>query len=83
MTSEPRARITKLAGQYLAYIATYTKLNRVPPAEADIQRYFKVTAPSVHQMILRLERRGLLARTPGLPRSIHILVPQDQLPALE
>lgn len=30
---------TKLQGQYLAYIATYTKLHRRPPAEADLQRF--------------------------------------------
>jgi repressor LexA len=36
----------------------YTKLNRRPPAGADIQRYFGVTPPTVHQMILRLEELG-------------------------
>src|SRR6266571_4599146 len=31
---------TKLQGQYLTFIAMYTKLHRRPPAEADIQAYF-------------------------------------------
>jgi len=48
-----------------------------------MQRYFRVTAPSVHQMILTLERRGLISRVPGQPRSIRVLVPKDQIPQLE
>lgn len=46
-------------------------------------RYFNVTPPSVHQMILTLERRGLIARVPGRARSITVLVVRDQLPALD
>lgn len=76
-------RFTKLQGQYLAFISAYTKLNRRPPAEADFQRYFKVTPPSVHQMILTLERRGLISRTPGRARSIEVLVPRSELPPLD
>lgn len=74
---------TELQGQYLAYIATYTRLHRRPPAEADLQEYFRVTPPSVHNMILTLEKRGLIARTPGRARSIEVLVPRNQLPELE
>ena len=74
---------TKLQGQYLAYIAMYTKLHRRRPAEADLQTFFGVTPPSVHHMILTLEKRGLITRTPGRARSIEVLVPQDQLPALD
>jgi len=74
---------TKLQGQYLAFIAAYTKLNRRPPAEADLQRYFEVTPPSVHNMILTLERRGLIRRTPARPRSIEVAVPGAQIPPLD
>src|SRR5712691_13264031 len=49
----------------------YTKLHRRPPAEADLQRYFGVTPPSIHNMILTLERRGLITRTPGRALSIY------------
>ena len=73
---------TKLQGKYLAYIATYTTLHRRPPAEADLQAYFRVTPPSVHSMILTLERRGLIVRTPGRARSIEVLVPHIDLPEL-
>jgi DNA-binding MarR family transcriptional regulator len=74
---------TKLQGQYLAFIAMYTKLHRRPPAEADLQEYFAVTPPSVHNMILTLDRLGFIARTPGRARSIEVLVPLDLLPDLE
>lgn len=74
---------TALQGQYLAFIQTYTKLHRQAPAEADLQRYFRVTPPSVHQMVLTLERRGFITREPGWPRSIKVLVPKEELPELE
>lgn len=74
---------TKLQGQYLAFIVAYTKLNRRAPAEADFQRYFEVTPPSVHNMIVTLERRGLIKRTPGRPRSIEISVSARQIPPLD
>jgi hypothetical protein len=31
-------------------------------------------------MILTLERRGLIKRTPGQSRSIEVLVPLDEVP---
>ena len=74
---------TALQGQYLAFIHAYTKVNRVAPAEADLQRYFGVTPPSVHQMVLTLDRKGLIARVPGQARSIKVLLLEDQLPRLE
>ena len=76
-------QFTKLQGQYLAFIVAYTKLNRRAPAEADFQRYFDVTPPSVHNMIITLERRGLIKRTPGRARSIEILVPLTQIAPLD
>jgi DNA-binding MarR family transcriptional regulator len=60
---------TAKQGQYLAFMYAYTRVNGRAPAEADLQRYFGVTPPSVHQMVLTLERRGLIERTPGLGRS--------------
>jgi DNA-binding MarR family transcriptional regulator len=74
---------TRLQGQYLAFIAAYTKVNGLAPAEADMQRYFRVTAPCVHQMIVNLERLGLISRQPRKARSIQVLVPLEQLPALD
>lgn len=77
------ARYTPRQGQYLAFTYYYTKLNGRPPAEADMQRYFQVSPPSVHQMVLKLEECGLIARVPGQPRSIRILLPPEKLPHLE
>ena len=73
---------TDKQGQYLAFIYYYTKLNGRAPSEADLERYFSVTAPSVHQMVLTLEAKGLIARTPGVGRSIRLLVPREELPDL-
>ena len=50
---------TPRQGQYLAFIHAYTLVNERPPAQADIQRFFRLTPPSVHQMLLTLERDGL------------------------
>ena len=73
---------TDKQGQYLAFIHTYTHINRRPPAEADMQRYFRVTPPSVHRMVLELERKGLISRVPGKARSIELLVAPEDLPPL-
>ena len=77
------ANFTHLQGQYLAFLDAYTKVNGRPPAEADFQRYFKVTPPTVHQMILTLAGLGLITRSPGQPRSIRLNVPSKELPRLE
>ena len=50
------------------------------PAEADIQQYFRVTPPTVHQMILRLAEKKLISRVPGQARTIQVLVPPEELP---
>jgi repressor LexA len=81
--SSPRPRFTATQGQYLAFIHTYTVLHREPPAEADFQRFFQVTPPTVHTMIVALEQRGLISRVPRQPRTIRLLLSADELPALQ
>ena len=49
---------TDKQGQYLAFIHTYTLVNGQPPAQADMQRFFRVTPPTVHRMVIELEARG-------------------------
>jgi repressor LexA len=66
----------------LAYIHLYTRLHRRPPAQADIQQYFRVTPPSVHQIVLTLERAGFIRRQPRAARSIEVLVDPKHLPEL-
>jgi Mn-dependent DtxR family transcriptional regulator len=78
-----KAQFTEKQGQYLAFIYYYTKVNGRPPAEADMQRCFRVTPPSVHQMVLTLEVSGFIERIPGQGRSIRLLIPREQLPDLE
>ncbi|MGH6793061.1 MAG: LexA family protein [Methyloceanibacter sp.] len=75
-------RFTSKQGQYLAFIYAYTQVLGRPPAEADLQRHFHVTPPSVHQMLLTLERAGLIRRQPGVARSIQLLVQPEALPIL-
>ena len=77
-----KPRFTATQGQYLAFIYAYTRVLGRPPCEADMQRHFKVTAPSVHQMVLTLERNRLLKREPGVARSIQLLIPPEALPIL-
>jgi Mn-dependent DtxR family transcriptional regulator len=78
----PERTFTEKQGQYLAFIWAYTRVLGRPPAEADLQRHFQVTPPSVHQMILTLEREGLIRRQPGRARSIEILIAPERLPVL-
>ena len=79
MTKFPTAK----QGQYLAFIFYYTKIHKCAPAEADMQKYFGVTPPSVHQMVLTLEANGFIERIPGKARSIRLLIAQEDLPTLE
>ncbi len=74
---------TEKQGQYLAFIYAYSRIFRRPPAETDMQRHFRVSPPSVHQMVLTLERLGLIRRQPGVPRSIELLIAPENLPVLK
>ena len=76
-------RFTEKQGQYLAFIYVYKRMFGQAPAEADMQQHFRVSPPSVHQMVLGLERNGLIRRQPGVARSIDILVPPQDLPILD
>lgn len=75
-------QFTGKQGRYLAFIHQYTTLHGVAPAEHEIQQFFQVSPPSVHQMILTLEKKGMIQRTPGAARSIKVLVPAERLPGL-
>src|SRR4051794_39523177 len=60
--SDVREKFTERQGQYLAFIDAYTRVHGRPPAETDMQRHFQLTPPSVHQMVLTLERLGHIRR---------------------
>jgi IclR helix-turn-helix domain len=77
-----QARSENFKYVWLAFIYAYTRVLGRPPAEADLQRHFGVSPPSVHQMILTLERAGLIRRQPGVARSIEVLIAPESLPIL-
>lgn len=74
------ADVTPTQGRYLAYIHTYTEGFGLPPAESEIADAIGVSPPSVNQMMKTLEKKGLIRRQPGVPRSIEILIARDALP---
>ncbi len=82
MPDDSRPRFTPRQGQYLAFIHAYTLVIGRPPAEADMQRFFRVSGPAVHQMVVGLEKAGLITRQPGRPRSIRLLIDREALPEL-
>lgn len=79
----PTKSFTHKQGQYLAFIYYYSKVNGQPPAEIDMQRYFRVSPPSVHQMVVTLEANGFIERISGRGRSIRLLLAREDLPDLE
>ena len=82
MSGDSRPSFTARQGQYLAFIHAYTLVMRRPPAESDMQRFFQVSGPAVHQMVVALHNAGLITRQPGVPRSIQLLVQRPALPEL-
>jgi DNA-binding Lrp family transcriptional regulator len=79
----PSTRFTAKQGQYLAYLYLYRKLHRHGPAESEIAKFFGVSGPSVHQMIVKLEEKGLITREPGAARSVRVAVPRGEIPQLD
>jgi hypothetical protein len=71
------AAFTPLQGQYLAVIRTYEGIHGCAAAEADLQRHLGVTSPSVHQMVVTLERKELITRVAGGARSITSQIPSS------
>ncbi len=77
------ASFTARQGEYLAFIHRYTQKFGVAPSFEDIGRHFGTTPPSVNNMIKTLCARGLLARQPGVARSLRVVVPEWSLPESE
>jgi Mn-dependent DtxR family transcriptional regulator len=46
------------------------------------EEYFRVSPPSVHQMLLALKGASFIRRQPSTPRSIELLVDPEELPEL-
>jgi hypothetical protein len=77
------ALFTQRQGQYLAFIDGYRRLHRQGPAEQDLMRYFRITPPTVHTMLVKLQELGLVRREPGVPRSLCVTLPRGKIPELE
>jgi Mn-dependent DtxR family transcriptional regulator len=78
--SLPAKPFSDKQGQYLAF--TPIRGSTADPRLKSTQRYFKVTPPSVHQMVVTLEREGFVRRQPGVARSIEMLIEPERLPVL-
>ena len=74
------ADFTPTQSRYLAFIHAYTNLRGYPPAESEIATAMCVSPPSVNQMIKMLEKKGLIQRQPGQPRSVQVLIPEEEIP---
>ncbi|WP_349644140.1 SOS response transcriptional repressor [Bradyrhizobium sp. SUTN9-2] len=57
MSQKSGTHFTEKQGHYLAFIYTYAHMFGRPPAETDMQRHFRVSPPSVHQMIVTLRTK--------------------------
>ena len=77
---EPMPDFTPTQGRYLSFIHAYTSRHGHPPAESEIAAAMCVSPPSVNQMVKTLEKKGLILRQPGVPRSIQLLIPEDEIP---
>jgi repressor LexA len=77
------ATFTHRQGQFLAFIHLYLRLHRRGPAELDMVKFFRVTPPAVHGMVVKLEELGLVTREPGVARSIRVAIPEEEIPTLE
>ncbi len=83
MSQEQKIEFTHRQGQFLAFIHWYRKLHRQSPAEMDMVQYFRVTPPTVHGMVVKLEQLGLVTRERGVPRSVRVAIPESEMPELE
>lgn len=81
----PKSAPTRQQGQFLAFIREYIMRNEqgLAPTHAAFQKYFNLTPPSVNSMLIRLEQRGFIQRTPGLARGIQLVIAPDLIPPLE
>jgi hypothetical protein len=76
---------TRRQGQFLAFIREYMMRNEagVAPTHAALQKFFKLTAPSVNSMLIRLERRGFIRRIPHQARGIELAIEPGLIPPLD
>jgi hypothetical protein len=76
-------KFTHRQGQFLAFLHLYRKLHKQSPAEIEFLNFFGLTPPSIHSMIVKLHKLGLITREPGVPRSLQVAIPEKEIPPLE
>jgi len=76
---------TRKQGQFLAYLHEYMMCNHhnLAPTHAAFQKFFNLTPPSVNSMLIRLEQRGFIKRTPDQARGIQLVIAPNLIPPLE
>ena len=84
-TKPPTDAPTRQQGQFLAFIREYMMRNEqgLAPTHAAFQKFFDLTPPSVNSMLIRLEQRGFIRRSPGQARGIQLIITPDLIPPLE
>ncbi len=84
-TKPSKSAPTRQQGQFLAFIREYMMRNEqgLAPTHAAFQKFFNLTPPSVNSMLIRLEQRGFIRRSPGQARGIQLIISPDLIPPLE
>jgi len=72
--------MTPTQARYLAFIQKYVDQHGIAPSEMEMARVMCVMPPSVNQMMKSLEKSGFISRSPGVARSIRILLPEELIP---
>lgn len=54
------------------FVARYIASNREAPTIMEIGKHFEMSVGGVHGVLTRLEREGLIKRTPNISRGIAI-----------
>ncbi len=66
--------------RYLAYIRAFTDGFGLPPTESEIAEAIGVLPTTVSLMMKTLEKKGLIRRKSGDPRSLEVLLADDAIP---
>jgi SOS-response transcriptional repressor LexA len=67
-------KIPHIKQRVYGFIDRHIASNREAPTIAEIQKQFDFRSPaSVHEILVKLERQGLIKRTPNIARGIEIV----------
>lgn len=71
--------VTENQGQYLVFIHEFIKAHGYSPDVMDFIKYFHVGSTSVYRTLARLEEKGFMKRLPQKPRSVDLLISEEEL----